>query len=407
MPAATSQMHSAHKNFFVHLFHPREDANASGEGFWGRLLRGRFFLPVIGAQGPRHDFGKDGQHDPNVCRSCRELDQISQRFPIKRTPEQYELACNYLLKANSCVGKGATGIVKLALVKNAFGPCQQVALKELRRSKKCDESVEVFLSRVMDEYGIGASLHHRNIVRTLDLVRSGHRWYVVMEYCPGGNLFSRIKRHRLDEDEIRCIFRQLLEGVRYMHSRGIAHRDLKLENMLIDANGFLKIGDFGSVAVFKAGDWDTPHMCRGMCGSFPYIAPEEFDCDEYDPRQADIWSLGIIYFALSLHAVPWASARKSDPSFRKYLEHGINSFETFQRFPGDVQRLFTRMLDPNPNTRITIDELLRHEWFGNVKLCNLLPEGAHLDESIESAHYHSSKVDVIVWDLPAEETVCS
>ena len=113
-----------------------------------------------------------------------------------------------------------------------------------------------------------------------------------------------------------------------MHSHGIAHRDLKLENMLLDSHGIIKIGDFGLSQVFRANEFDSFRKARGVCGSMSYIAPEEYTQDEYDARAVDVWSLGIIYFALNFKSVPWKTADITDHNFKQYLNGGQDSIET-------------------------------------------------------------------------------
>ena len=120
-----------------------------------------------------------------------------------------------------------------------------------------------------------------------------------MEYCSGGDLLSRITNGSLSsEDERSCYFAQLCNGVKYLHSIGVAHRDLKPENLLLDGTGrILKITDFGVSTVFKNPFCSVREKLKGVTGSGPYIAPEEFTQEEYDSEAVDIWSVGIIgYF---------------------------------------------------------------------------------------------------------------
>lgn len=117
-----------------------------------------------------------------------------------------------------------------------------------------------------------------NIVETVDLVQDEQaHWCEVMEYCPGGDLYAAIKKGNMSSATINSYFKQILSGVSYLHSMGVAHRDIKPENLLLDAKGHVKITDFGVSDVFRMCWEKTTHLSKGLCGSEPYIAPEQFD----------------------------------------------------------------------------------------------------------------------------------
>ncbi|KAF9908362.1 serine/threonine-protein kinase HAL4/sat4 [Linnemannia zychae] len=151
---------------------------------------------------------------------------------------------------------------------------------------------------------------------------------MVMEFAAGGDLFNLLtKAHPpISLHEKHCLWRQLINGVQYMHSMGVAHRDLKPENILIDGTGrILKITDFGIANVFKSVGDPSPLPCRGIIGSEPYIAPEEFYQEEYDPRAVDVWACGIIFYVMYYAAMPWARAdRKKDARFNRYINDILN-----------------------------------------------------------------------------------
>ncbi|KAI1306464.1 serine/threonine-protein kinase HAL4/sat4 [Mortierella claussenii] len=159
---------------------------------------------------------------------------------------------------------------------------------------------------------------------------------MVMEFAPGGDLFNLLTKSYppISLQEKHCLWRQLLNGVQYMHSMGVAHRDLKPENILIDVTGrILKITDFGIANVFKSVGDPYPLPCRGIIGSEPYIAPEEFYQEEYDPRAVDVWACGIIFYVMYYSAMPWARAdRKKDARFARF----INDIMTHRH--GELQR---------------------------------------------------------------------
>ncbi|KAG0285582.1 serine/threonine-protein kinase HAL4/sat4 [Linnemannia gamsii] len=146
---------------------------------------------------------------------------------------------------------------------------------------------------------------------------------MVMEFAAGGDLFNLLTKSHppISLHEKHCLWRQLINGVQYMHSMGVAHRDLKPENILIDGTGrILKITDFGIANVFKSVGDPIPLPCRGIIGSEPYIAPEEFYQEEYDPRAVDVWACGIIFYVMYYAAMPWARAdRKKDARFNRFI----------------------------------------------------------------------------------------
>jgi protein-serine/threonine kinase len=187
------------------------------------------------------------------------------------------------------LGKGATSTVRLMVRKG--GSSELYAVKEFR-GKQQNEKEEDYEKKVKSEYSIAKSLHHPNIVGSVRLCTHQSRWNHVMEYCQEGDLFNLVQKGYLTKDDRStdrtCLFKQLIQGVHYLHNHGIAHRDIKLENLLITSQSKLKITDFGVSEVFSgihpglraAGgqcgkDMNEVRLCApGICGSMPYIAPE-------------------------------------------------------------------------------------------------------------------------------------
>lgn len=187
------------------------------------------------------------------------------------------------------LGKGATS--KVTLMARRGGSSELYAVKEFR-GKQAAEKEEDYEKKVKSEYSIAKSLHHPNIVETIRLCTHNGRWNHVMEYCQEGDLFSLVqKRYLSGPDRLNdrlCIFKQLVQGVHYLHEHGIAHRDIKLENILVTNTSKLKITDFGVSEVFSGihpglreaggqcgkGMKDVRLCAPGICGSMPYIAPE-------------------------------------------------------------------------------------------------------------------------------------
>jgi tRNA A-37 threonylcarbamoyl transferase component Bud32 len=175
--------------------------------------------------------------------------------------------------------------------------------------------------RLIDaEFSISSSLRHRNIVRTFDLIDiNGETFCEILEYCSGGDLHSLVAtRGQLENREADCFLKQLMRGVNYIHEMGIAHRDLKPENLLLTSNGGLKISDFGAAECFRLA-WETDvHMSNTRRGSRPYVSPEQYLSQKFDPRLADIWAAAVIYIAMRTGRLLWMVATAEDENFRDY-----------------------------------------------------------------------------------------
>lgn len=178
-----------------------------------------------------------------------------------------------------------------------------------------------------------------------------------------------IQHGALPYAEANCFFAQLINGVDYIHSQGVAHRDLKPENLMLDASGILKISDFGEAEVIQT-PWETvPHNVRGICGSGPYIAPEEFVSKTFDGRKVDIWSCGIIYLTMIYNRIPWRTAQMDDPNYRYFLSHRNGNFPMLDRLPQGSKNLMNRILEPDVNRRISMAEIKKDPWFRDIQSC--------------------------------------
>ncbi|KAF7115721.1 hypothetical protein CNMCM5793_003224 [Aspergillus hiratsukae] len=217
-------------------------------------------------------------------------------------------------KLGKVLGSGAGGSVRL-LKRNSDGVT--FAVKQFR-DRHSWETMKEYSKKVTAEFCIGSTLHHGNIIETLDIIQEGDHWYEVMEYAPY-DLFAIVMTGKMTKDEIACSFKQILSGVAYLHGMGLAHRDLKLDNVVVNEHGIMKLIDFGSAVVFRYPFENDIVLASGIVGSDPYLAPEVYDEKKYDPRPTDIWSLAIIFCCMTLRRFPWKQPRVSDNSYRLFV----------------------------------------------------------------------------------------
>ncbi|XP_015168293.1 CBL-interacting serine/threonine-protein kinase 3-like isoform X2 [Solanum tuberosum] len=182
--------------------------------------------------------------------------------------------------------------------------------------------------------------------------------FIVLEFVTGGELFDKIVNHgRMHEKEARKYFQQLINAVDYCHSRGVYHRDLKPENLLLDASGNLKVSDFGLSALSQQVRDDG--LLHTTCGTPNYVAPEVLNDHGYDGTTADLWSCGVILFVLLAGYLPFDDSNLMN----LYKKISVAEFTCPPWMSFGAMKLITRILDPNPMTRITIPEILEDEWF--------------------------------------------
>lgn len=217
-------------------------------------------------------------------------------------------------KLGRVLGSGAGGSVRL-LKRSSDGVT--FAVKQFR-DRHSWETEKEYSKKVTAEFCIGSTLHHGNIIETLDIIQEGNHWYEVMEYAPF-DLFAIVMTGKMVKEEIACCFKQILRGVAYLHGMGLAHRDLKLDNVVVNEHGILKLIDFGSAVVFRYPFENDIVQASGIVGSDPYLAPEVYDEKKYDPRPTDTWSLAIIFCCMTLRRFPWKQPRLSDNSYKLFV----------------------------------------------------------------------------------------
>jgi len=186
------------------------------------------------------------------------------------------------------------------------------------RGKETYETKEEYKNRCYLEYEITKDLNHINIAKTITFMSGGLSGTneLVIEFAPYP-LLKVIRSSRPNEDEIICFFKQICEGLEYLHQKGIAHRDLKLENIQLDKNGVIKLIDFG--AAFHYGI-NERKLARGVVGTEALVSPEALSRLEYDGDSSDVWSLGIVLYSMLNLNFPWKAAKESDKEFKAFKE---------------------------------------------------------------------------------------
>ncbi|OMO82968.1 hypothetical protein CCACVL1_11636 [Corchorus capsularis] len=231
---------------------------------------------------------------------------------------------------------------------------QSVAIKVINKKRISSPNL---MSNIKREISIMSRLNHPYIVKLYEVLATKSKIYFVMEFVKGGELFAKVAKGRFSEDLSRKYFQQLISAVGYCHSRGIFHRDLKPENLLLDENGNLKVSDFGLSAVT---DQIRPDgLLHTLCGTPAYVAPEILTKKGYDGAKVDVWSCGVILFVLNAGYLPF-----NDPNLMvMYKKIYKGEFRCPKWMSSDLKRFLSRLLDTNPDTRITIHEILKDPWF--------------------------------------------
>uniref|UniRef100_A0A8K9XSZ4 Protein kinase domain-containing protein n=1 Tax=Oncorhynchus mykiss TaxID=8022 RepID=A0A8K9XSZ4_ONCMY len=263
------------------------------------------------------------------------------------------------------LGKGQTGLVKLG-VHCITG--QKVAIKIVNR-EKLSESV---LMKVEREIAILKLIEHPHVLKLHDVYENNKYLYLVLEHVSGGELFDYlVKKGRLTPKEARKFFRQIISALDFCHSHSICHRDLKPENLLLDEKNDIRIADFG-MASLQVGD----SLLETSCGSPHYACPEVIRGEKYDGRRADVWSCGVILFALLVGALPF-----DHDNLRQLLEKVKSGVFHMPHFiPPDCQALLKGMIEVDPDKRLKLEAVQKHSWYqsGQNEPCPEQPPPRHV-----------------------------
>ena len=262
---------------------------------------------------------------------------------------------NYIIKED--IGEGNFGKLKLGKHKSTG---ELYAIKILNK-KTIKEKMK---NTIFRENEIISKFHHINIVNVFELIEDKENYYIIMEYCQKGELFDYIvDKEKLSENEASMFFYQLINGVSYIHKMGIAHRDLKPENLLLTKDKILKIIDFG-----LSHEFDGFILLKTKCGSPSYAAPELIKGKKYDGFEIDVWCCGIILYAMVCGYLPFDGENNKE-LFKKIVECKTD-YPVFMS--KNCRKLLESILVPDPNKRITIEDIKKSEFYLKGKeLCKI------------------------------------
>lgn len=252
------------------------------------------------------------------------------------------------------LGDGSFGTVKLGINQETG---EAVAIKIIEKNRIIHL---VDKSRIEKETNILKFLRHPNIVHFYDVLETEEKICLIMEYVPGKELFNHIvDKKKLSEKDACKIFQQIISGLEYIHKLGVVHRDIKPENILIDPISLnIKIVDFGLSNLFRGNNFTL----KSSCGSPCYAAPEMLFENEYRPAPIDVWASGIVLYAMVCGYLPF----EDDDNEKLYRKIREGKFELPNFLSKQVKDLISRILNTNPNKRLTINQIKIHDWFNFV-----------------------------------------
>jgi serine/threonine protein kinase len=254
---------------------------------------------------------------------------------------------SYIL--GNTIGKGSFGKVKLA---NHAATNEKVAVKIINNSKIANAKT---MKKIQREVKILKLFQHPHIVRLYDVIPTNTDVFIVQEYASNGELYDHIVKHgKLTETVARRYFQQIISGVEYCHHFRVVHRDLKPENLLLDASWNIKIIDFGLSNLMRDGDFLVT-----SCGSPNYAAPEVISGKLYAGPEVDVWSCGVILFALLCGHLPFDE--ETIPALFSKIRKGI--FVVPPHVSPEAKDLLLSILQVDPLRRLTTTQIRHHVWF--------------------------------------------
>lgn len=300
------------------------------------------------------------------------VNNITKHFSFKQKPP---ITNPNFYRTYQHLGKGSFGKVLLCCQLLTEKP---VAIKVIEKSQLKNHIAE---KRVLQEIQLLKRLDHKNVVKLLEVFESDTTIYLVMEYINKGDLYSLLKREkkgRLTEIQARPIFLQILRGLDYIHSQGVLHRDIKLDNILLDNNNTIKICDFGISRMII-----PDHRMTEQSGTPAFMAPEIIAGQGYEGYASDLWSLGVVLYSLLTGTLPFRGNNSIE------LNENIlkGSFNKEIKVSNEVKDLLEKLLNVNPAERITMKEIWGQDWISketsSEETVNLMPgKTSNLNEEI-------------------------
>ena len=258
---------------------------------------------------------------------------------------------NYLLKEK--IGHGSSSVVVrcLHIQSNLEYACKIFAKNSFHHPRQ--------IQQFRDEVAHMKQFSHPNIVAFKELLEDSINYYLIEEYCCGGDISAYLQNAKpFTEDEAAQIFSQLINVLDYVHKKHIAHRDIKLENILLDSEMNCKVGDFGLSSICNDGQ-----LRETICGSFYYVAPEVLSGSKYDPYKADSWSSGIVLYILLTKRFPWKTVDQNRALLLKELQ--TEKLE----IPSDISKecadMLKRLCEVDPEKRMSISDAIHHDFVKN------------------------------------------
>ena len=288
--------------------------------------------------------------DDNYGYYFEEAEKLSKKINSYAKLHDYKLYPKtniYFYKIGRIIGRGAFGKVNLALhILSGY----LVAMKSFNKTK-----INLPLRKIKNEIKIMQKLrNNKHIVKLLEAFENEKYYFIIMENVVGGNLFNAInKMGKLPESLAKNIFRQLIETIKYIHSKNIVHRDIKPDNILLNLNNNIKLCDFGVSKEIKKGI-----LISDSCGTPAFIAPEILLSKPYDPYIADIWSCGVVLYIMVNGFFPFTGINETQ--LHKSILSG--KFPKPNSISKELMDIINKILELNPNKRIKLDEILNHPW---------------------------------------------
>ena len=318
-------------------------------------------------------------------------------------------------KYGRLIGQGAFGKVNLGL--NILTG-RIVAVKSF--DKNNSELTGDNMKKILYETDLMKKLNHPNITKILEMFEDEKYFMIIMEYINGGNLFSFVKKRRkLSEKTAKFLFRQIILGIKYIHEQNIVHRDIKLENLLIDLNNNVKICDFGIGRRIKSKN----QLLHDQCGTLMYMAPEILLSSKekgYEGFPVDIWSSGISLYIMLSGTLPFNYKNKKntdededdeneeeEESISEKSKNKKNDEDNFklqysivykepkkiEKISDEARDLLKGLLNKDPKKRLTCEQILNHPWLNDFKEKNISPKKFHLFTKAENVMLSKTFID--------------